>query len=138
MNSHTCRAVLIAAATASVLLGAGVGTAQAYTYPTVEEGRTRIQVTAFPAADLQFCLTKIDGGAWRPQFGGPSQPESYLFEGVSEGTHEIKVSCRNSLFMDTLRTSPVNVRAADPMSDAIDNAMLAAGSSAMTSDTTLR
>ncbi|AII10354.1 hypothetical protein [Rhodococcus opacus] len=139
MTSTTLRTAVITIAAVPVLLIADIGTAHAYPAPTVEGGRGRIQVTAIPSSDLTHCYAKLDGGSFAsPPFGGSGQSTSTLFQNVQPGPHIVETMCVNVMNLGSSFSLPVEVAAPNPILDTIDNALAGAGSSAMTTDPTLR
>ena len=138
MSKNMLRATALVVVAVPILSIANAGLASAYPAPTVEAGRGRIQVTAVPAIDLVGCQANYDGGAWSPGFGAGDN-HSTLFENVPAGSHEVWVACMST--MNTVASfgpTVVDVTAANPMLDAADKALAGAGSSALTTDPTLK
>lgn len=80
----------------------------------------------------------MEPGAWSPGFGAGAN-QSTLFENVPAGPHEVRVACMSTMNTVTVfGPSVVNVAAADPMLDAVDKALAGVGSSALTTDSTLK
>lgn len=135
MNTTIFRTVIVAAAVPVVLI-ALPGTAGAAA-PAVEGGRARVQVTANLTGGEFQCRTQLDGGSFSSGFGGAGQPASVLFENVAVGNHSVKTLCFRP-GPDNIYTTPVTVTAPNPVLDAIDGVLAGAGSSALTTDPTLR
>lgn len=135
---YKLRIAFLAVPSLSVLLLVGPSPANAYTTPNVEAGRTRIQVTAIPAPDLNMCQAQVDGGVNSALFGGAAQPISVLFENLAAGIHTVAVACIDTKSAIDAFAVNIEVKPSDPILDAIDKAILGFGSSALTSDPTLR
>ncbi len=139
MKKNTLRATFLAAVAAPVLLITAVGTANAYSSPTFEGGRGRIQVTvvADPAL-LAECVAIVPGLPWRLFKADAGKTASTLFSGLAVGTYRVQAVCRDDGGGETTFTSNVAVTAPDRVLDAVDVILAGAGSSALTTDPTLR
>jgi len=141
VNGCAARTGLVTTAVVSALMFAGAGVVSAYTDPTVEVGRGRIQVTAAPSADLDYCLAYYwdnETSTWvpdSPHFGGPGQPESFLFTNVPPGETTVRVRCLSGMWKTP--SYFVTVAEPNPLLDFIDTFLIQIGLGALASDPTL-
>ena len=136
MKKYTPHLAFVAVATASVLFATGVGVANADPTFEVVGGRERIKIT-ISQVEHNGCLFSVDGAIVEALY--PEHNTLSFVVTATPGTHSVRVDCaRENEVNREIGSKPVNVNAADPVLDAIDNALLATGSSAIATDPTLR
>lgn len=138
MNKCVIRATAVSVPAVPLLLLIGIGTVNAYTAPTAEGGGGGIQAAVVPSPELKECHSWVDNVTVSPQFGGAGQPTSTLLENVAVGSHIVTTNCTDTMNVKQQFGVKVDVAAPDAMLDGIDKALAGAGSSALTSDPTLR
>lgn len=126
--------VALAAAAVPALLFAGVGTANATPTFDVVPGREKLKVVLKQEV---ACTVSIDNNYVGDQFQDSDRSKVYL---VGPGTHNIRLACRplSGGPLTPRGTETVDVLPADPVLDAIDAALGAAGSSQLSTDPALR
>ncbi|KAF0957341.1 hypothetical protein MLGJGCBP_00113 [Rhodococcus sp. T7] len=129
--AHRAAAII---AVAPLMFFAGAGTAQAaHVTTTAVGGPTRILITTtVTGAFAPGCRADVDGGASQTYQATGTGPVSLTFRGLAAGTHTVNWNCGEGP-----RSIPnVVVKAADPVGDALNMALKAAGSSQLVTDPT--